>query len=180
MPDLLTAAPGKLAEFDYRPSPNLNKRLADDVLKYSTPNLLRYEDKNSMAFSIESRVPFLDHELVEFIFGLPIDQKIKKGWNRYVYRQAMKGKMPEANRTRRSKIGFTNPEAAWTRDRAGQIREIFASGELAARGIFDSARLVSELDAWLQGKPGDGLAFWRVLVTELWLRRYVDSPVTVQ
>jgi asparagine synthase (glutamine-hydrolysing) len=180
MPDLLTATPKDLAEFDYHPSRNLNTRLADDVLKYSTPNLLRYEDKNSMAFSIESRVPFLDHELVEFIFRLPIDQKIKRGWNRYVYRQAMKGKMPEANRTRRSKIGFTNPEAAWTRERAGQIREVFASGSLASRGIFDGPRLVEELDAWLAGKPGDGLAFWRVLVTELWLRRYVDSPVSLR
>jgi len=180
MPDLLTAEPGELAEFDYRPSRNLNRRLADDVLRYSTPNLLRYEDKNSMAFSIESRVPFLDHELVEFIFKLPIDQKIKKGWNCYVYRQAMKGKMPEANRTRRSKIGFTNPEAAWTRARAPQIREVFSSASLSSRGIFDSGRLVDELDAWLAGKPGDGLAFWRVLVTELWLRRYVDAPVAVR
>jgi asparagine synthase (glutamine-hydrolysing) len=158
----------------------LNTRLADDVLRYSTPNLLRYEDKNSMAFSIESRVPFLDHELVEFIFQLPIDQKIKRGWNRYVYRQAMKGKMPEVNRTRRSKIGFTNPEASWTRERAPQIREVFSSESLSSRGIFDSGRLVQELDAWLAGKPGDGLAFWRVLVTELWLRRYVDSPVSVR
>jgi asparagine synthase (glutamine-hydrolysing) len=180
MPDFLTATLAALAEFDYRPSRNLNERLADDVLKYSTPNLLRYEDKNSMAFSIESRVPFLDHELVEFIFQLPIDQKIKRGWNRYVYRQAMKGKMPETNRTRRSKIGFTNPEAAWTRDRAAQIREVFSSETLASRGIFDSRRLVDGLDAWLAGKPGDGLAFWRVLVTELWLRRYVDAPVTVR
>ncbi len=180
MPDLLTASPGELARFDYHPSRNLNARLADDVLCYSTPNLLRYEDKNSMAFSIESRVPFLDHELVEFIFKLPIDQKIKRGWNRYVYRQAMKGKMPEANRTRRSKIGFTNPEAAWTKERAAQIREVFASAELASRGIFDPARLTAELDAWLAGKPGDGLAFWRVLITELWLRRYVDSPVAVR
>jgi asparagine synthase (glutamine-hydrolysing) len=92
----------------------------------------------------------------------------------------MKGKMPETNRTRRSKIGFTNPEAAWTRDRAAQIREVFSSETLASRGIFDSRRLVDGLDAWLAGKPGDGLAFWRVLVTELWLRRYVDAPVTVQ
>ena len=180
MPDFLTATPAALAEFDYHPSRNLNTRLADDVLRYSTPNLLRYEDKNSMAFSIESRVPFLDHELVEFIFQLPIDQKIKRGWNRYVYRQAMKGKMPEVNRTRRSKIGFTNPEAAWTRERAPQIREVFSSESLSSRGIFDSGRLVQELDAWLAGKPGDGLAFWRVLVTELWLRRYVDSPVSVR
>jgi asparagine synthase (glutamine-hydrolysing) len=180
MPDFLTATPADLAEFDYRPSRNLNVRLADDVLRYSTPNLLRYEDKNSMAFSIESRVPFLDHELVEFIFQLPIDQKIKMGWNRYVYRQAMKGKMPEANRTRRSKIGFTNPETAWTRERAPLIRDVFSSSTLSSRGIFDSGRLLEEFDAWLGGKPGDGLAFWRVLVTELWLRRYVDSPVTVR
>ena len=180
MPEFLTATPAVLAEFDYRPSRNLNLRLADDVLRYSTPNLLRYEDKNSMAFSIESRVPFLDHDLVEFIFQLPVDQKIKRGWNRYVYRQAMKGRMPEANRTRRSKIGFTNPEAAWTRERAPQIREVFSSSRLSSRGIFDSGRLLEEFDAWLGGKPGDGLAFWRVLVTELWLRRYVDSPVMVR
>jgi asparagine synthase (glutamine-hydrolysing) len=180
MPDLLTAGPSELAAFDYRPSRNLNVRLADDVLRYSTPNLLRYEDKNSMAFSIESRVPFLDHELVEFIFQLPIDQKIKMGWNRYVYRQAMKAKMPELNRTRRSKIGFTNPETAWTRERAPQIKEIFSSSALCSRGIFDSGHLIEEFDAWLAGKPGDGLAFWRVLVTELWLRRYVDSPVSVR
>jgi asparagine synthase (glutamine-hydrolysing) len=180
MPELLAATPGELSQFDYRPSRNLNVRLADDVLKYSTPNLLRYEDKNSMAFSIESRVPFLDHELVEFIFQLPIDQKIKKGWNRYVYRQAMKGTMPELNRTRRSKIGFTNPETTWTRERAPQIREIFGSEALSSRGIFDPRRLVQEFDSWLGGKPGDGLAFWRVLVTELWLRRFVDSPVAVR
>jgi len=180
MPDLLTATPADLAEFDYRPSRNLNVRLADDVLRYSTPNLLRYEDKNSMAFSIESRVPFLDHELVEFIFRLPIDQKIKMGWNRYVYRQAMRGKMPEANRTRRSKIGFTNPENAWTRERAPLIRDVFSSAPLSSRGIFDSGRLLEEFDAWLAGKPGDGLVFWRVLVTELWLRRYVDSPLMVR
>ena len=62
-----------------------------------------------------------------------------------MYRQAMKGKMPEANRTRRSKIGFTNPEANWTRERAAQIREVFASETLASRGIFDPARLTSEL-----------------------------------
>jgi len=180
MPEFLTAKPGDLAEFDYRPSRNLNVRLADDVLKYSTPNLLRYEDKNSMAFSIESRVPFLDHELVEFIFQLPIDQKIKMGWNRYVYRQAMKARMPEANRTRRSKIGFTNPETAWTRERAAVIRDVFSSSTLSSRGIFDPGRLLTEFDAWLGGKPGDGLAFWRVLVTELWLRRYMDSPVAVR
>ena len=158
---------------------NLNERLASDVLQYSTPDLLRYEDKNSMAFSIEARVPFLDHELVEFIFSLPIDQKIKGGWNRAVYRNAMKGRMPEKNRLRRSKIGFTNPDITWMKEKAPEIRAIFSSSELASRDLYNPAQLVTAWDEYLAGRPGDGLVFWRVLVTELWMRRYVDQAVAV-
>ncbi|HSP65131.1 MAG TPA: asparagine synthase (glutamine-hydrolyzing), partial [Candidatus Deferrimicrobium sp.] len=79
MRPLLADRNGELEKVTFTPDRNLNARLAHDVLSYSTPNLLRYEDKNSMAFSIEARVPFLDHELVEFIFKLPIDQKIDGG-----------------------------------------------------------------------------------------------------
>ena len=158
---------------------NLNERLASDVLQYSTPDLLRYEDKNSMAFSIEARVPFLDHELVEFIFSLPIDQKIKGGWNRAVYRNAMKGRMPEKNRLRRSKIGFTNPDITWMKEKAPEIRAIFSSSDLASRDLYNPAQLVTAWDEYLAGRPGDGLVFWRVLVTELWMRRYMDQAVAV-
>ena len=163
----------------FRAHGNLNERLASDVLQYSTPDLLRYEDKNSMAFSIEARVPFLDHELVEFIFSLPIDQKIKGGWNRAVYRNAMKGRMPEKNRLRRSKIGFTNPDITWMKAKAPEIRAIFSSSELASRDLYDPTRLVTAWDEYLAGRPGDGLIFWRVLVTELWMRRYMDREVRV-
>ena len=83
-------------------------------------------------------VPFLDHELVEFIFSLPIDQKIKGGWNRAVYRNAMKGRMPEKNRLRRSKIGFTNPDITWMKAKAPEIRAIFASPELAGASCTTS------------------------------------------
>lgn len=158
---------------------NLNERLASDVLQFSTPDLLRYEDKNSMAFSIESRVPFLDHEMVEYIFSLPIDQKIKNGWNRAVYRNAMKGRMPEKNRLRRSKIGFTNPDITWMKGRSEFIAEVFASPELAGRDLYDTEALKRAWQEYLGGRPGDGLIFWRVLVTELWMRRYVDESVAV-
>ena len=158
---------------------NLNHRLASDVLQFSTPDLLRYEDKNSMAFSIESRVPFLDHEMVEYIFSLPIDQKIKNGWNRAVYRNAMKGRMPEKNRLRRSKIGFTNPDITWMKGRSDFIAEVFASPELAGRDLYDTAALTRSWQEYLAGRPGDGLIFWRVLVTELWMRRYIDQAVAV-
>jgi asparagine synthase (glutamine-hydrolysing) len=176
--DLLRAGP-EVTRANFEAHRNLNERLASDVLKFSTPNLLRYEDKNSMAFSIEARVPFLDHELVEFIFSLPIDQKIKGGWNRAVYRNAMHGRMPEKSRVRRSKIGFTNPDIAWMKAKAPEIRAIFGSAELAGRDLFDSRALVSGWDDYLGGRPGDGLIFWRALVTELWMRRYIDQSVAV-
>lgn len=179
MRDMLAAPDSYLNGISYAADRNLNRRLADDVLKYSTPNLLRYEDKNSMAFSIEARVPFLDHELVEFIFQLPIDQKIKGGWNRAVYRHAMKGRIPEKNRLRRNKIGFTNPEFAWMRARASQVREIFGSEPCRSRGIYDTERLLAGFDDWLGGAPGDVLIFWRALVCELWMQRFIDQPVAV-
>lgn len=154
--DLLTGGHTKHAALDYRPSRNLNERLAADVLETSTPNLLRYEDKNSMAFSIEARVPFLDHELVEHIFALPIDQKIKRGWNRFVYRSAMRGRMPEKNRLRRSKIGFTNPETLWARARAKSIAEVFRSPEFRGRGLFEADRVATEFDRWAGGGRASG------------------------
>ncbi|HEY8675799.1 MAG TPA: asparagine synthase (glutamine-hydrolyzing) [Candidatus Dormibacteraeota bacterium] len=163
----------------FTPDRNLNARLANDVLAYSTPNLLRYEDKNAMAFSIEARVPFLDHELVEFIFKLPIDQKIDGGWNRAVYRRAMRGRIPEKNRLRRTKIGFTNPEVTWIRGRSARMRAIFDSPTCRERGLYDNDRLVQDFDAWLAGAPGDPLIFWRTMVTELWMQRYMDQPVAL-
>ena len=176
---LLSSRNGHADSVSYAADRNLNRRLANDVLAYSTPNLLRYEDKNSMAFSIEARVPFLDHELVEFIFRLPIDQKIKGGWNRAVYRRAMKGRIPEKNRLRRRKIGFSNPEYVWLRARADHIREILSSPVTRQRELYDVPRLLDAFDAWLNGAPGDGLIFWRILVSELWMRRYVDQSVAV-
>jgi len=87
--------------------------------------------------------------------------------------------MPESSRTRRSKIGFTNPDITWMKARAGEIRDVFASPELASRDLFEPAALVRAWDEYLAGRPGDGLIFWRVLVSELWMRRYVDQPVAV-
>lgn len=155
---------------------NLNKRLLFDLTAGSVPNLLRYEDKNSMAHSIESRVPFLDHVFVEFVHSLPIDQKIKFGWNRYVYRNAMKGLMPEKNRLRRNKIGFVNSEWEWLKAKSTEILGIFRSDEFRSRKYWDATKVMQNFQAWVNGQiQGDGLFFWRVLSTELWMRLYVDQ-----
>ncbi|MCD4663717.1 MAG: asparagine synthase (glutamine-hydrolyzing), partial [Bacteroidales bacterium] len=68
---------------------SLTRLQKDEVLKYQLPHLLKYEDKNSMAHSIESRLPFLDYRLLEFALSLPPDYKIKKGWSKYILRKSM-------------------------------------------------------------------------------------------
>ena len=75
--------------------------------------LLRYEDRNSMAFSIESRVPFLDHRLVEFIRTLPTDQKIYNGWTKYVLRKMLNDKVNDKVVWRKDKKGFVTPQQDW-------------------------------------------------------------------
>src|SRR5665647_3351477 len=74
---------------------DLKQRLLQDLLTYSLPCLLRYEDRNSMAFSIESRVPYLDQELVDHILHLPDTAIVKDGWSRWILREALKGTLPE-------------------------------------------------------------------------------------
>jgi asparagine synthase (glutamine-hydrolysing) len=155
---------------------NLNERLFEDVTSLTTPSLLRYEDKNSMANSLESRVPFFDHLVVEYIFSLPVDQKIKFGWNRYIYREAMKGIIPEKNRLRRSKIGFTNPEWEWIERRKDTFIELFSSETFRLRKYWDADKVLQEFKLAVGGKKGgDILFFWRLFSVEMWLRTFVDK-----
>lgn len=78
-------------------------------------SLLRYEDRNSMAFSVEARVPFLDYRLVEFLFSLPSCLKIRNGYTKRVLRDGVAGVIPERIRWRVGKLGFTTPERIWQR-----------------------------------------------------------------
>ena len=77
------------------------------------PVLLRYEDRNSMAFSVESRVPYLDHRLVEFCVSLPDNIKIYQGWTKYVLRKCMEPYLPAEITWRKEKLGFVTPENTW-------------------------------------------------------------------
>jgi asparagine synthase (glutamine-hydrolysing) len=165
---------GKNIEFKNKK--NLNERLFEDVTSSSTPSLLRYEDKNGMANALESRVPFFDHKLVEYIFNLPIDQKIKNGWTRFIYREAMKGIIPEGIRRRRSKIGFTNPESEWIERKSDKFIEIFSSDSFRSRKYWNADAVLSEFKQFLNGEQsGDILYFWRIFSIEMWLRTYVDQ-----
>lgn len=79
----------------------------------SIPHLLRYEDKNSMWHSIETRLPFMDYRLVEFAINLPSDAKLHDGWSKHVLREAMTGVLPDDIIWRKNKLGFEAPENLW-------------------------------------------------------------------
>lgn len=92
--------------------------------------LLRYEDRNSMAFSIESRVPFLDHRLVELTLALDDQLKINNGWSKYVLRKAVEKKLPPPVVWRKDKKGFITPQKDWIGQSRFQLRELIEETDL--------------------------------------------------
>ena len=90
------------------------KELSKNDIKYlSFPQLLRYEDRNSMAFSIEARVPIIDQKVVEYLYSLPSNKLINAGFSKSVLRDAMKNILPDEIRERKSKLGFSTPQSDW-------------------------------------------------------------------
>ncbi len=134
------------------------------------PTLLRYEDRNSMAFSVEARVPFLDHRLVEYAFSLPSDLKFQGGYTKRIMRDAMTGTLPETVRMRARKMGFATPERKWL---AGPLRPLVldALESSRLRPYLRAAQARQHFDSVIRG---DLLSFapWRWLNLHLWLEEF--------
>ena len=106
----------------------LHERLAQTLVDLSLPSLLRYADRNSMAYSVESRLPFLTPALVEFVLSLPEDYIIAcDGTTKAVFRRAMRGIVPDAILDRRDKIGFRTPEAGWLGELRVWVQDVLNS-----------------------------------------------------
>ncbi len=163
-----------------RSQSELKERLLQDLLTYSLPCLLRYEDRNSMAFSIESRVPYLDQEFVDHILSLPEDAIVRHGWSRWILRAALKGTLPEKIRLRRWKVGFTTPEMRWIKARRAAFTSLYQSPTFQARPYWDGEAVVSAFRACCRGEVEESMFFWRAANIELWLREFVDVSVVLE
>lgn len=104
--------PGEREQLDFGYSGHILKRQIDDVMKYSLPTLLRYEDRNSMAYSIESRLPFMDYRLIELGASLPVNMKLNQGYGKWIVRDLMKEHLPESIRLAKYKRGFDVSQSA--------------------------------------------------------------------
>ena len=135
----------------------------------SLPQLLHYEDRNSMTFSIESRVPFLDHKLVEYIISCDSDKKINKGITKSILRDEMKNVLPEKIRTRKDKMGFVTPEVEWIRANKEIFRKKFEYGCNRLEKMLDKDIALSWFDEQMESKNKFDFTIWRIICLGQWM-----------
>jgi asparagine synthase (glutamine-hydrolysing) len=152
----------------------LDRLLYMDVKTYLV-ELLMKQDQMSMSASIESRVPFLDHVLVEFAARLPSRLKLRRLTTKRILREALRGLVPHAVLTR-PKMGFPVPFAAWTRGPwHGVARDVLLDRRARERGLVDPAAVTELLDGHRGGRVAGGDAIWALLNLELWHRTFIDG-----
>jgi asparagine synthase (glutamine-hydrolysing) len=126
------------------------RRLSMAQIQHSSiPYQLHSEDRNSMTFSIESRLPFLDHRLVEYVIGLPSSYKIKDGYSKAVLRDAIQ-ELPEAIKYRKDKMGFVAPDGPWIMKNKDIVRKDLV--ELSQSSEIFSQDLVKRFDKYIKGE----------------------------
>jgi asparagine synthase (glutamine-hydrolysing) len=158
---------------------NLLSRLLYLDIKTYLVELLMRQDQMSMAASIESRVPFLDHKLVEFAMKIPAQLKLRHMSGKYLLRRAMEDRLPRAI-VRRGKMGFPTPMKLWFRYHLfDQVATILTDGRLAQRGILNAAHVSNLLKALSSGHAQLTDAVWRLLNFELWCRIFLDRDPTL-
>ena len=137
--------------------------------------LLQYGDAISMAHSIESRLPFLDYRLVEFVFSLPGEFKLRDGHGKVLLKEAVRGYVPDFILDSRVKLGFVVPIREWFRDRPDEtVYPVLLSDTCRQRGLFDPTALERALCRHTSGRVDLSSQIFRWLTLELWCRDALD------
>lgn len=143
-------------------------------LKGSLPALLHVEDRTSMSASLESRVPLLDHRIVEFMARIPPNIKFAGGRMKHLFKEAVRNTVPQPIFDRKDKMGFPTPLAQWTKGVARDfVRDILLSKNARERGLYD----VSQIERVLDNEREFGRVVWGLLCLELWHRIFIDGDM---
>ena len=157
-------------------SGSLNDALLDHF-EYKLEHLLKWEDRNSMRFSLESRVPFLDYRLVEKTLASRADMKIKNGSTKYILRKAMDGILPDKIKNRKDKIGFMTPEDEWFRQDTFKdlINNLLEADTFKNRYIVNPTKAKTLYQGHLDNKLQISKDIWKWINLELWFRKFIDQ-----
>jgi asparagine synthase (glutamine-hydrolysing) len=154
---------------------SLNENLKNEI-KYRLPRLLKYEDRNSMTFNIESRLPFLDYRLVEFLLNLPAVYKIHNGYNKWILRESMINILLEKNRLRKDKIGFAVPQKELLESIHLWDKEIYKDKFVLdfLTGYININKITSDFDNLLKKETCESFKgiLWRTCNLGLWWKQF--------
>ncbi len=145
----------------------LQERLLQEETGFNLQQLLHYEDRNSMAFSIEARVPFVDYRVVEYGMSIPASYKIHNGWSKYPLRCAAEGILPKEIQWRKDKMGFVTPQDEWMQMLRPKIRTFLLDGTLLSKQFLNEPFLTQLLNE--QPKIVNDTV-WRIVNLEMWMR----------
>jgi asparagine synthase (glutamine-hydrolysing) len=152
---------------------SLHKSL-EFYLQNKLEQLLKWEDRNSMIHSRESRVPFLDIDVMRFVFQLPEEYIISNGKTKMILRDAMAGIVPDEILQRRDKIGFAVPENEWFREQflIDLLSDWFINKEPLSKNYINLDKTRKMIKLHINNKKNYGRTFWRIIFLETWLRIY--------
>jgi asparagine synthase (glutamine-hydrolysing) len=171
-------APFGLTSLGMKSDETIQERQKSDFTRFSIPPITHYEDRMSMAWSRETRCPFLDHRLVEAFVPAPVRWKLNDGWTKYSLRRAFERDLPPHIVWRRDKKGFDTPEGEWLRTAfRPRVLEVFApDAAIFRRRLIDREKLLRTYQRYTRQCSGSGVLAPRhvfaPLALELWLRRY--------
>jgi asparagine synthase (glutamine-hydrolysing) len=153
----------------------LNQMLYVDTKAFMVSLNLAYNDKMSMASSVEVRVPFLDWQLAEWVaWNVPPELKLHNGTTKYILREAMRPLLP-AEVLEQKKAGFGAPADAWlANDLREMVDDLLSETNLRQRGLFDVAAARRLIDEHRAGRQDWSLQVWQLLTLELWMRAFLD------
>lgn len=161
----------QLPELAYAPSGDLRAALVHGTTRTPLPLYLRIEDRNSMAHSVEARLPFLDYRLVSLAFRLSGEWKISGRWNKQILRQGTRGLVPDLVRERVDKMGFPTMMAEWFRHLLrGRMEAMLQSAEFARTGLFNPQAARHLLADHVAGREDASRALLGLAQTTIWLR----------
>jgi len=142
-------------------------------LKTYLHGLLVIEDKLSMAHSLESRVPFLDNELVDLALTIPASLKLHGGVSKGLFREAMRGRLPDQVLAR-GKTGFVPPQGTWFK-REGYLDAVLLSERARGRGLYQPGFVERLIGEHRSGVRDRRLVLWTLLCLEWWHRIFIDG-----
>jgi len=154
-------------------SDSINKMLYSDVKDSLPDDMLNKVDRMSMMNSLEVRVPFLDHEVVEYVFQLDGNQKLHRGKRKYILLETFKEILPKSL-LRRPKWGFEVPISVWLKNELRfLIEEYLSEGFIKNQGIFNYPFIQKLVDSYLNNKEDNSWQIWNLVVFGYWFKRYL-------